>query len=117
MLDYFNSKESLLTSKSGNMWDNVAKPIISNNSQKFHQLLAPEEIKIFESIAAESLLALGYELETLGDPIQWSEKEIQLFNRKNKQLMDVLQKSAAPNERSNRAGQKQLLESISQRKL
>jgi len=31
--------------------------------------------------------------------------------------MDVLQKSAAPNERSNRAGQKQLLESISQRKL
>ena len=65
MLDYFNSKESLLTSKSGNMWANVAKPIISNNSQKFHQLLAPEEIKIFESIAAESLLALGYELETL----------------------------------------------------
>jgi hypothetical protein len=117
MLDYFNSKESLLTSKSGNMWANVVKPIITNNSQKFHQLLSAQEIKIFESIAAESLLALGYELETLGDPIQWSEKEIQLFNSKNKQLMDVFQKSAAPNERSNRAGQKQLLESISQRKL
>ena len=45
MLDYFNSKESLLTSKSGNMWANVAKPIISNNSQKFHQLLAPKKLK------------------------------------------------------------------------
>ena len=55
--------------------------------------------------------------ETPGDPIQWSEKEIQLFDRKNKQLMDALQKSASPNERSNRAGQKQLLESISHRKL
>ena len=117
MLDYFNSKESLLTSKSGNMWVNVAKPIISNNSQKFHQLLAPKEIKIFESIAAESLLALGYELKTPGDPIQWSQKEIQLFDRKNKQLMDALQKLAAPYERANREGQKQLLESISQRKL
>jgi hypothetical protein len=31
--------------------------------------------------------------------------------------MDALQKSASPNERSNRAGQKQLLESISHRKL
>jgi hypothetical protein len=99
------------------MWANVAKPIISNNSQKFHQLLAPEEIKIFESIAAESLLALGYKLKTPGDPIQWSQKEIQLFDKKNKQLMDALQKSAAPNERANRAGQEQLLESISQRQL
>ena len=62
-------------------------------------------------------MALGYELETPGDPIQWSQKEIQLFDRKNKQLMDALQKSAAPNERANREGQKQLLESISQRKL
>ena len=117
MLDYFNSKESLLTSKSGNMWVNVAKPIISNNSQKFHQLLAPKEIKIFESIAAESLLALGYKLKTPGDPIQWSQKEIQLFDRKNKQLMDALQKLAAPYEQANREGQRQLLESISQRKL
>ena len=117
MLDYFNSKESLLTSKSGNMWANVAKPIISNNSQKFHQLLAPEEIKIFESISSESLLALGYELETPGDPIQWSEREIQLFDKKNQQLMDAIQKSASPNERANRVGQKQLLESISQRQL
>ena len=116
MLDYFNSKESLLTSKSGNMWANVAKPIITNNDQKFHQLLSAKEIKMFESIAAESLLALGYRLETSGNTTQWSEKEILLFDRENKQLMESLQKSASQKEHSNRAGQKQLLESISQRK-
>ena len=117
MLDYFNSTESLLTSRSGNMWANVAKPIITNNTQKFHQLLSTEEIEIFESIASKSLLALSYELETQGHPIQWSEKEIQLFDMENKQLMDALQKSASPYERSSRAGQKQLLESIRHRKL
>ncbi len=115
MLDYFNSKESLLTSKSGNMWANVAKPIITNNSQKFYKLLTTEEIEIFESIAAKSLLALRYKLMTSGDPIQWSEKEIQFFGRKNQQLLDDLQKSASQKERLNRAGQKELLKSITQR--
>ena len=115
MLDYYNSEESLLTSKSGNMWANVAKPIIVNNSEKFHQLLTLEEIEIFESIASKSLLALNYELITSGDPIEWTEKEINSFGKQNQQLIFELQKSASQNERLNRAGQEELLKKISQR--
>ena len=115
MLDYYNSEESLLTSKSGNMWANVAKPIITNNSKKFHQLLTSEEIEIFESIASKSLLALNYELITSGDPIDWTEKEINSFGKQNQQLIFDLQKSASQKERLNRAGQEKLLKKISQR--
>ena len=117
MLDYYNSEESLLTSKSGNMWANVAKPIITNNSEKFHQLLTLEEIKIFESIASKSLLKLNYELITSGDPVEWTENEINSFRRQNQQLIFELQKSASHKERLNRAGQEELLKKISQRYL
>ena len=115
MLDYYNSEESLLTSKSGNMWANVAKPIITDNSEKFHQLLTMEEIEIFESIASKSLLKLNYELVTSGEPIEWTEKEINGFGIQNQQLIFEFQKSASHEDRLNRVGQEQLLKKISQR--
>jgi hypothetical protein len=74
-----------------------------------------EEIEIFESIASKSLLALNYELITSGEPIEWTEKEINSFGRQNQQLIFELQKSASQKERLNRVGQEEILKNICQR--
>lgn len=60
MLDYFHSKESLETARGGKMWQNLSQPIMAGNYNKFLKELAPEEIRIFEKVAGDTLEKLGY---------------------------------------------------------
>jgi hypothetical protein len=61
-MDYHKSEASKTTAKSGKMWANVSKPLMKNNYNKFKTQLTKEEIIIFEQVAGEMLLKLGYEL-------------------------------------------------------
>jgi hypothetical protein len=60
MLDYFHSKESLETARGGKMWQNLSQPIMAGNYNKFLKELTPEEIRIFEKVAGDTLEKLGY---------------------------------------------------------
>ena len=42
------------------MWDNVKRPVMEKNSNKFLTQLSEEEILIFESIAGNTLQHFGY---------------------------------------------------------
>ena len=60
MLDYFHAQESLETARSGKMWQNLSQPIMAGNYNKFLKELTPEEIRIFEKVAGDTLEKLGY---------------------------------------------------------
>lgn len=66
MLDFHESEEASKTAASGKMWENVKKPVMSTNTKKWLTGLSTEQIIDFESVAGESLVQLGYELELVG---------------------------------------------------
>jgi hypothetical protein len=61
-LDYYHSEESHKTAHSGIMWENVEKPVISNNYNKYLKELSPADIQVFEQVAGDTLEELGYPL-------------------------------------------------------
>lgn len=62
IIDYHQSNESSSTASAGEMWGNVNKPVMHSNFNKFLQLISKDEIIIFEHIAGEVLIQLGYSL-------------------------------------------------------
>lgn len=60
MLNYFHAEEALKTAKSGKMWQNLSRPIMAGNYNKYLKELTPEEIRIFEIVAGDTLEKLGY---------------------------------------------------------
>lgn len=59
-LDFYKSIDSKITSQSGKLWQNLSRPLIKNNSEKYKKELSLDEIKIFESINFKILKLLGY---------------------------------------------------------
>jgi hypothetical protein len=88
IMDYFHSKESLNTASSGNMWKNVARPILKGNHHKYLHELTLYEVEIFESIAGDMLDSLGYERHTSSKTTTVSEADVEKFNSENKKRME-----------------------------
>lgn len=61
VFEYYHSTESLNTATSGQMWKNVAKPIMSDNHDKFRREFSEEQLIVFERVAGPVLSELGYE--------------------------------------------------------
>ncbi|HWB64150.1 MAG TPA: sulfotransferase [Chitinophagales bacterium] len=61
MLQFYKTPDALETAAAGKMWNNVRKPVIEKNSNKFLGSLSDEEILIFESIAGQTLAQFGYQ--------------------------------------------------------
>jgi hypothetical protein len=64
MLSFYNSNESKATAAAGEMWQNLQKPIMSDNTGKFHKELTQDELEIFELLNCDVLRQLGYPLFT-----------------------------------------------------
>ncbi len=58
----FNTDSNNKESKRNELWKNLSKPIIRNNSNKFLERLSKKEIKILETICKENMNYLGYDL-------------------------------------------------------
>ena len=114
MLSYYDSEESQRTANSGEMWKNVARPIISNNFEKYKQGLTREEIEIFETIAGDSLVRLGYPLN-IKKKITFSEEELVLFNKLNEELRADVIRNSPKLDLEKRSQQDQLLRAIKNR--
>jgi len=59
-MDYYHSEESHKTAHSGVMWENVEKPVIADNFNKFKKELSPDDIQIFKQVAVDTLEKLGF---------------------------------------------------------
>ena len=61
MMAFHRSSEAENTSDKSQLWQNLSRPIMRNNTRKFLKGLTTEEIGIVESLAGDVLDVLGYE--------------------------------------------------------
>ena len=82
------------------MWQNLSKPIMKDNFNKYRTGLTKEEIQIFESIAHNSLKALGYSLDNDENSLKktFADSEIKDFEKSNKQLKQDIKKNTSADE-------------------
>jgi hypothetical protein len=60
MLNFHQSNEAQSTAQAGEMWENVGRPIMASNSNKFLTSAPLEGLAIMERVAGESMDYLGY---------------------------------------------------------
>lgn len=115
-LDYYHSEESHKTAHSGVMWENVEKPVIADNYNKFKKELSTEDILIFEQVAGDTLEKLGYSL-TFPKTSEhvFSDEEIQLFSELNKKLKQEARLLSKPEDLEKRKNLEIHLKSIQDR--
>ena len=116
LLAYYESTESQRTASSGEMWKNVAKPIIQNNTGKFKSELSIDEIEMFESIAGRILEKLGYVLSNPNmSPKKYTEIEVEQFDKLNTQWQNQARKNASEHDLKLRSKQEEVINKIHQR--
>jgi len=115
-LDYYHSEESHKTALSGVMWENVEKPVIRDNFNKYKKELTPNEIRIFEQVAGDTLQKLGYILDSNEANVQdFSSEAINAFNEANKKLKQEARLKTKPEDLEKRRKQEELLKSVKAR--
>ena len=117
VFDFYKSKESKNTAVAGKMWSNVAKPILSGNSNKYKTELSEMEIAIFEKQAGKILTRLGYELNNshLLNGTPFSNEQLATFHKENSLLKKETKYFADPEGMKLRKGQETLLQEIKSR--
>jgi hypothetical protein len=115
-MDYYHSEESHKTALSGVMWENVEKPVIANNFNKFKKELSPEDILLFEQVAGDTLEKLGYQLTFPNIGIHmFTSEEINSFNELNLKLKKEARLKQKPGDIEKRWRQENLLHEIKAR--
>jgi hypothetical protein len=115
VMSYHESAESKETADSGLMWQNVVKPVLSDNHHKYLKELDQTDIRIFERIAGDTLEKLGYELQFEKDLSPFSQEEIAQFSEINDQFKAEFKKKLQPKDLEKRRGQEELLKKIKAR--
>ena len=87
-MSFFNSEEAKNTAASSSLWENVTKPIMHQNSNKFLKELTQDQVRIVESVAGKELDELGYQRVYVakGEEIVYSQKQIEEFTRENDRM-------------------------------
>lgn len=112
-MEFYQSRESKATATSGKLWENVTKPVMSNNSNKYKLGLTQREIEIFQQVAEESLISLGYSLDSDVESLNpITSEEIDSFTEENMILKDKFKKQVSEEDLAKRAPQDRLLEEI-----
>ena len=117
IFNYYQSDESKNTSMAGKMWENVAKPIFTDNSKKYDRELSREEVAIFESIAGDVLELLGYKPEypELSRNLLISDEDIIRYNNENEILKEKCSINTDPEGAKLRQPQDNLIADIKRR--
>lgn len=113
VMSYYKSDESHKTAESGKMWENVAKPIMKNNTHKFESQLSHDEIAIFETVAGEVLERLGYQ-RVLQPPahLHFSDEQLKAFDEENKRLRKLALAKADTGDLQKRKAQNEFIETL-----
>ncbi|MHB8534762.1 MAG: sulfotransferase family protein [Sulfuricaulis sp.] len=90
MLEFYKSDEARRAAESSELWGNVVKPIMTDNTRKFLRDASEEDIRIFESVAGDVLGALGYDrlYASRGAGTSFTEADIHRFDEENLRLKE-----------------------------
>ncbi len=85
MLEFHSSSEAQKAASSSNLWGNVTKPVMQENTRKFLKETSKDDLRIFESVAGRSLDELGYERFALdaGKEDTYAPEQIEAFREDN----------------------------------
>jgi hypothetical protein len=116
MLGYFTSEESKNTAEAGVMWNNLTKPVLSQNRNKFVTELTPDEILIFESVVGDVLERLDYRLINSKENHrkEFSTAETDGFTVENKRMKEAFIKTATL-DMEKRQAQEEFIDSLKKR--
>ena len=117
MLDFHKTKEAKNAAKSSELWGNVISPILTNNSKKYKKEMSEDDIRIFESVAGNTLDSLGYERDfvSLGDELIFEFDDIEKFNNHNRRQKIMKLLNVDESDKKRRERQSELLEEIKSR--
>ena len=102
MLEFHKSREAASTSVAGQMWSNVQKPVMSQNTNKFMREMSPHDIAVFEAVAGDTLTKMGYPL--MSD-----------FDDENQRLKVQALENANPDDLQKRKAQASVMQGIKER--
>ena len=92
MLEFYKSDEAQRAAESSELWGNVVKPIMADNTRKFLRDASENDIRIFESVAGDLLDALNYErmYVSRGGETIFTEEDIRRFDAENLRLKEQM---------------------------
>ena len=92
MLEFYKSDEARRAAGSSELWGNVVKPIMADNTRKFLRDASENDIRIFESVAGDLLDALNYERMYVprGAETIFREEDVQRFDAENLRLKEQI---------------------------
>ena len=116
-MNFHQTDEARKAAGASNLWENVTKPVMKDNSRKFLTQTSKEDLEIFESVAGRSLDELGYERVAVekGKERQFTPAEIAEFNTENERLKKLAWEKLDPEDRKRRAEQRAVLDDIAER--
>jgi hypothetical protein len=118
MLDFYKSGEAKRAASASNLWENVTNPVMKHNSGKFLKEASEEDIRIFESVAGDSMDRLGYEraFAKKGHETRLSQDDVRRFDLENKRLKEEVRKQIDPEDLKRRGRQEDLIKEITARR-
>ncbi|MBX3254836.1 MAG: sulfotransferase [Chitinophagaceae bacterium] len=118
MMRFYESSSSRYAAAAGDMWKNLQKPVMQNNTNKYLTELSAEEIEIYEWVAGDTLQALGYTLSSrLQHPELMNPAAIQRYDEENKERKKQFMATAPKNDIEKRQAQLDILQSIKTRNI
>lgn len=119
MLDFHESDEAKSAASSSDLWSNVVKPVMADNSNKFLREMSAEDVRVFELVAGDVLDALGYKrFQTkVGETKKFTAAEIKTFDAENQRLKQEVLSKVDPEDMKRRDQQSGLIKQIKERQL
>ncbi|MBV9646295.1 MAG: sulfotransferase [Candidatus Eremiobacteraeota bacterium] len=116
-MDFYRTEEAKKAATASNLWENVTKPVMKDNTRKFLTQTKKEDLQIFESVAGRSLDELGYERVALkkGEELEFAPDQIASFTEDNERLKKLAWENLDPEDRRRRAEQRAVLDEIAAR--
>lgn len=118
VLDFHKTEEARRAATSSELWSNVTKEVMKNNTRKFLREAGEQDIRVFESVTGRVLDTLGYDRAYVkkGEETVFTESEIKAFDAENKRLKEELLKTVDPADLERRDRQAALLKEIGARR-
>lgn len=116
MMEFYSSEEAKNTAVASSLWENVAKPIMHHNYNKFLKELPEEHVRIIESVAGKELDELGYARVFVqkGEEIQFTPELIAQYKEENDRLKKLQAMKTDPEDAEKRRRQEQVLTDLKQ---
>jgi hypothetical protein len=116
-MHFHETDEAKRAATASNLWQNVTKPVMKDNSRKFVTQMTEDDLRIFESVAGGTLDELGYDRVAAqkGDETQFTPEQIAAFNEENARRKKAAWETMPEDDKQRREQQKAILDGIASR--